>query len=205
MKAAWFRRYLEIPGVWLPEGPSVDRTTLRGHKAVPEINDYEFDGKRRISLMWPMPGGSTSASPASEWKRSPRRGESEAETDIRWLFERLELPATPEEYLWFLNEGISGLLTHRRDHPWVLPLVERLCLAAADFLEAHPEILGEDASPEGSRYVSVFANLLNLYGSNGYLREARAVAERARRFGHHAHVLDEIEARARALAAEEER
>lgn len=204
MTNAWYSRFHDVPGVWIPEGPPIDRTELRGYDSRPEIDEYEFDGRKRVSVMWPDgEDGGGSGSPAADWERHTRSGESEAETDRRYLYEQLELPGTTEDYYWALNEGIDSLYQHRRNHPWVLSFVEQLCLATADFVEANPDILGEASNDDGSRYVTPIGVLLDLYVANGFLADALLVVRRARSLNHLPSVLDDIERRAATLLTEE--
>ncbi len=94
----WYRRLAEVPRIGYEPDPSIDRTKLPGHDAVPRIHRYEFDGKQHESLDWPMKDGTTSASPSQSWETKPRRGESECKTTLRQVRESLELPGKLSDY-----------------------------------------------------------------------------------------------------------
>lgn len=94
----WYRRLAEVPRIQYEPDPSIDRSKLPGHDAVPRIHLYEFDGKQHESLDWPMKDGSTSASPSQSWETKPRRGESESKRTLRQLRGCLELPGKLSDY-----------------------------------------------------------------------------------------------------------
>ena len=60
----WFRRFGDIPGLDYSGSPTLDRTKLAGHDAVPEVVTFEIDRKNRQSLSWRQAHGNGPGSPA---------------------------------------------------------------------------------------------------------------------------------------------
>lgn len=194
----WYRRLAEVPRVGYEPDPSIDRTKLPGHDAVPRIHRYEFDGKPHESLNWPMKDGTTSASPSQSWETKPRRGESECKTTLRQMRESLELPGKLSDYHFAIQNCHNSLKGFAREDPWVLEEVERLCWLDIRLISEYPEIITLEpitiadeelskiaAERRGERRfysVSAFHQLIGMYEREGYLREALEVAKIAERF-----------------------
>ena len=94
----WFRRFAEIPGINYQSPEGFDFSRLPERSAVPQIEYYDFDGKKHQSMHWKTVNGSTSASPANRWETQPQTGESEAAKFLRQIYEILELPGTLTDY-----------------------------------------------------------------------------------------------------------
>ena len=75
----WFRRFGDIPGVTLAAAPDLDPRTLPGYGAVPEVHVFEFEGRRRETLMWPASDGGISTSPANRLTFADLRNVTAAE------------------------------------------------------------------------------------------------------------------------------
>ena len=79
----WYRRLAEVPHIQYEPDPSIDRTKLPGHDAVPRIHRYEFDGKQHESLDWPVKNGTTSASPSQSWETKPPEGRKRMQNNFK--------------------------------------------------------------------------------------------------------------------------
>jgi len=194
----WYRRLAEVPRIGYEPDPSIDRTKLPGHDAVPRIHRYEFDGKQHESLDWPMKNGTTSASPSQSWETKTRRGESECKTTLRQMREALELPGKLSDYHFAIQNCHDSLKRFAREEPWVLEEVERLCWLDIRLISEYPETITLEpiaisdkelakiaAERRGERHffsVSAFHQLMGMYEREGYLREALQVAKIAERF-----------------------
>jgi hypothetical protein len=214
----WFRRLAEVPGVNYQSATSIDRTKLPGHDLVPKVDRYSFDGRTHESLSWPTPEGSTSASPAAEWKTEPRKGETEAQTTLRQLQEALELPGTLSNYHFLIQGSHEALRSFAREEPWVLDEVEKLCWLDIRLINAHPSIATLEpiavddeemakviAERRGDRkffHVLAFHQLISMYEREGYLREALDVAKIGQKFEQCLGKVEEIEERIRLAEAQ---
>jgi hypothetical protein len=200
----WFRRLAEIPGVRYDTPPGITRVHLPGHNLVPEQHTYEFDGRRHESLSWRTKEGSTSASPAHNWQTEPRPGESAAQTTLRQLYETLELPGVPSDYHFAIQGCHESLWKNRREEPWVVEQIERLCWLNIQLMEACPEAISSEREGEAQYYsVSAFNRLIGLYEHEGYLKEALEVARRAVRFNQAQHEFESLQQRVAQLEAED--
>src|SRR5262245_35590046 len=121
----WYRRLADVPQVHYRPAPDINRSRLSGHKASPEIHTYDDHGARRTYMMWPSleETGTTSASPAKQWKSQPLKGETPGQTALRTLNEQLELPGTVDDYVSSIQNGLTSLWDQRRDEPWVYAVI----------------------------------------------------------------------------------
>ncbi len=214
----WFRRLAEAPGIEYKPDPSVDRTQLTRHDAVPEIVRFELDGRRHESLSWPFEAGGTGESPAQAWKTQPRGGETQAQTTSRQLREALELPGTLSDYHFLIQSAHSELRRFARQEPWVLEEVERLCWLDIRLINQYPETITLDPitindeelaklanERRGERnYVRVtaFHQLITMYEREGYLHEALEAAKVGQKFEQCTGKVEEIEELIRQVEAE---
>lgn len=178
--ALWYRCFAEVPGIGYPGDPQ-RRARLPQRDAVPELHEFDFDGKRTVSLSWSNPGGSSSASPVHGLTFGDFENESSSEVRERVL-SALELPGEPMDYHFAMQHAAELLYKRRRTEPAFLPFVEWLAWFDVRLLETHEALfrISED-SPD---YLSVFALdfLVDLHQREGYLHEALALAERFVRF-----------------------
>lgn len=179
----WFRRLAEVPGVKYQGSPGINRSRLPEYNAVPKISTYNFDGKRHDSMMWATAEGSTSASPAHRWQTQPRPNETKGQTALRQLHETLELPGILSDYHFAIQTCHQALWKQRRNEPWVLAEIERLCWLDIQLVEAHPAIASLERE-DTTQFIAIlaFGQLIRLYEREGNLYEALAVAQRAERF-----------------------
>jgi hypothetical protein len=199
----WFRRLAEIPGVQYNTPQGISRL-LPGYNLIPELHTYDFDGERHESLSWRTKEGSTSASPASEWQTEPRSGESPAQTALRQVFETLELPGVPSDYHFAIQDCNETLWERRREEPWVVEQIEKLCWLNIQLLEACPEAISYEREDEIQyAHVDAFHRLINLYENDGYLKEAFEVARRAMRFEQAEDDIESLQERIDQLEAED--
>lgn len=204
----WYPRLAEVPKLGYEGSPGVDRTRLPGFNLRPQIRRYEWDGKIRESLSWPMKNGSTSAAPATQLESPPVPGETPARTALRHCHEALELPGTLSNYHFIIQGAHEAMWKYRRREPWVVEEAERLCWLDLRLVQTHPEAITYDefskgAGPDYPR-VSAFHRLISLYEAEGYLREALDVAKLAARFDQLPRELERLEGKVRALDAEAE-
>jgi hypothetical protein len=202
---AWFPRFAEIPGIKYEPPENLDFSRLPDRGKVPEISYYNFDGKRHKSMMWSYGATSSSASPAKEWKTTPRPGENEAKTLLRQLYETLELPGTLSDYHFALQHTHDDLRNYIGQESWVLSEIEKLCLLNIQLFDKHPETIMYETD-EGTRFfgVTAFHTLLDIYENEGYLREALEVAKIAARFNYGRELIEELEERIKLLESEDE-
>ena len=201
----WFPRFAEIPGIKYEPPNGLDFSRLPGRGKVPEISYYDFDGKRRKSLMWKYGGTTTSAAPAHDWKTEPRTGESEASTLLRQVYETLELPGTLSDYHFALQRTHDGLNRFIGKESWATMEIEKLCRLNIQLLDKYPEIISYE-NENGVHYASVtaFNRLIRLYENEGYLREALEIAKISTRFHYGTDNVEELEERLNLLKREDE-
>lgn len=197
----WFRRLAEIPGVHYEMPQTINRLQLPDHNLAPELHEFEFDGRRHESLSWRTTEGS---SPAHRWQTEPKLGESLAQTALRQMFETLELPGIASDYHFAIQSCNETLWKHRREEPWVVEQIERLCWLNIQLMEACPEAISFEREGETQYYsVSAFYRLINLYKQDGYLKEALEVAARGVRFNQTQHDFESLQERIAQLEAED--
>lgn len=198
----WFRRLAEAPQVGYEGSSSVDRSLLPGHNDTPEIIYHDYEGKRHVSLMWPMGQGSTSASPASSWEPTQRQDEPTAEFKLRRLYEKLELPGTLSDYHFAIQGCHDELSRFVRQFPQALEIIETLCWLDIRLIEHFPETITYENGDEKSYFgVSAFHRLISLYQKEGYLDEALRVAQIAEKY-QHAVNFDDMQQRITLIEAE---
>ncbi len=201
----WYRRLAEVPKVGYKGSPQIDRTKLPGHNSVPKTEVYKFDGKRHESMIWPLPDGSTTASPAASWDTVPRSDETIARTTLRRLMEALELPGTPSDYHFAIQSCCDRLwsVDIRRSEAWVYSVIEKLCWLDIRLIEAIPDIVRSENSNGPAFYrVTGFWTLISLYRQEGYLYEAFDVAKRATSFDQHHKEFEDLKERIKELEDE---
>lgn len=201
----WFPRFADIPGIEYEPPKGMDFNYLPGRGKVPDVSYYNLDGKRHKSMMWNYGSISSSASPAKEWKTTPRPGETEAKTLLRQLYETLELPGTLSDYHFALQHTHDDLRNYIGQQSWVLSEIEKLCLLNIQLFDKHPETITYETD-EGTRFfgVTAFHTLLDIYENEGYLSEALEVAKIATRFNYGKELVEELEERIKLLETEDE-
>lgn len=201
----WFPRFAEIPSIKYDPPKGLNFNTLPGRGKVPEISFYEFDGKRRKSIMWKYGDVTSGASPAHAWETKPLPNESEAATLLRQVYETLELPGTLSDYHFALQRTHDGLNKFIGKESWVLSEIEKLCWLNIRLLENYPETISYE-NDDGVHYARALAfnRLINLYEKEGYLRDALEVAKIAVRFDYGSDVVDDLEERIKLLESEDE-
>ena len=205
MDENWFPRFAEIPGIEYAPPAGLDFSDLPGRGKIPEISYYDFDGKKRKSIMWKYEDVASSASPAHDWKTAPRPGESESTTLLRQAYETLELPGTLSDYHFALQRTHDELHRFVGKESWIPAEIEKLCRLNVRLLETHPETISYE-NDEGIHYarVTAFHRLINLYENEGYLREALEIAKIAIRFDYGNEIVEELEERIKLLELEDE-
>lgn len=201
----WFPRFAEIPGIKYEPPKGLDFSNLPGRGKVPEISSYEFDGKRRKSIMWKYDETSSSASPAHGWETVPRAGESEALTLLRQVYETLELPGMLSDYHFALQRTHDGLRKYIGQESWVLSEIEKLCWLNIRLLENYPETISWE-NDDGVHFarVSAFNRLIGLYENEGYLRDALEVAKIAVKFDYGSELIENLEEKIKIIESEDE-
>jgi len=176
----WFRRFADVPGIGY-QGDLQRRSRLADRDLVPEVHEFDFDGRNSVSLMWTTRRGSSSASPAHELAFGDFGNESSAQVRERVL-DALELPGEAMDYHFAMQGAAELLFKRRRTEPSYLPFVEWLAWFDARLVETHEALFR--ISEDGSEYVSVFALgfLVDLHEREGYLHDALALAQRFARF-----------------------
>jgi len=205
---AWFRRFADVPGVEYAGPADIRRSRLPGHRAVPNIEVYDFDGERRESLWWPGADGRTTQSPVNQYlSRHERDKEEPADAVLRRLHEAVELPGTPSDYHFAIQGCIEELWRwqRRREQPSLLTEIEKLCWLDIRLVEAQPHIIAYERNGE-KRFASVlaFGHLIQLHEREGFLREALDVAERAARFDNAGSSLESLRQRVAQVESEED-
>ncbi len=200
-----FRRFAEIPGINYQSPAGFDFTQLPERSAVPQIEFYDFDGKRHQPMQWKTATGSTGASPAKRWEILARTGESEAARILRQVYETLELPGTLTDYHFALQNASQELQNHIRQEAWVLSAVEQICRWNIRLIETHPETITYE-SDNGTHYfrVTAFNKLIGMYEKEGYLSEALEIARIAVKFDYDEDKITELEERLAQIKIEDE-
>lgn len=197
----WYRRFADVPGVAYEKPPGLSPEKLPGYGATPDVHRYDGGA----SLWWDHGSGITSQSPASAHAMFDR-AQANAERTVRRLQEVLELPGTASDYHFALLSAVDSLYGLRFSEPAALDAVERFCLLDIQLIEAKPEAFLYE-TPEGpKRYYSfpTLSRLITLYSTEGYLREAMMVVEKAERFDQANQHRERILARIAAAEAEDE-
>lgn len=168
----WFERMAAIPEVGFPGSPGVVRNSLPGA--------HDRPSRSYGSLMWPAPGGSTSATPAGSHVPP---GVSGTELIAR-TWEALELPGSAMDYHFILQGAVSGLWGSRRSEPAGLELLETFALWDLALIEAVPHAVSFDEGPSPATFVRIssVARLISLLEHEGAFVEALALARRLARF-----------------------
>ena len=200
----WFRSFSEVPGVGYKGNPSLYRPQLPEHATLPKSGSSEIAGVHRDYLSWPLlfGTGTTSASPVKQWTTQPRSGESPAQTRLRQLYEVLELPGELLDYHFTIQGCCSELWKLRREEPWVLAELERLCWLDIRLIQAYPDI-AQVKNERGFLVITTLQHLIALYEQEGYLYDALQVAEIAAQFNQQGLALEQIKSRIANLEAEE--
>lgn len=197
----WFRRLADVPGVAYEKPPGLSPETLPGYGATPDLQRYEGGA----SLWWEDGSEITSQSPASAHAMFDGT-RANAERIVQRLQEVLELPGTASDYHFALLSAVDSLYGLRFSEPGALNAVERFCLLDIQLIEAKPAAFLY-ATPEGTeRYYSfpTLSRLITLYSTEGYLREAMMVVEKAEHFDQAQQHRERIRARIAAIEAEGE-
>jgi hypothetical protein len=184
----WYPRLGDVPGVAYETPAGFSPETLPGYGLTPERSTSGH------SLWWKSRPAHTddpheeeeiitSESPASAYAMS-YGGHASGARIVERLQGALELPGTATDYHFALAAAVENLYAIRATEPAMLETVERLCWLDIQLIEARPAAFLWE-TPEGARaYYSfpTFSRLITLYSTEGYLREALAVIERARPF-----------------------
>jgi hypothetical protein len=196
----WFRRFGEIPGIRFEASSSVNPRMLPGHDAIPTRHVFDFEGRRRETLLWP---GGGSASPAHERAFGDLSKVASADM-LRNVYEGLELPGQPSDYHFLIQGSAQELWGRRKREAAVLSEVEKLCWLDLQLIEACPDTIRYERGDEQQFFrVPTFAILTSLFEREGFLREALDVAERAARFGQGSDTRDRLLERIAALESED--
>ncbi|MGI8680005.1 MAG: hypothetical protein ACR2LX_15250 [Jatrophihabitans sp.] len=199
-ETTWFRRFADIPGIEYTTTPGLDLRHLRKRGLTPEVHDYGSGG----SLWWETEHGGTSQSPAGEHMLDDRQAATPAQIRTN-VAEALELPGTPSDYHFALQNAASELYGRRRSDPTTIDDAHRLYLLDLDLIQLHPEAV--TIGLDGPRtYVSILglSRLMRMYLNEGRVADAAAIATIAERF-EAGDSRDAVAARTRAaaLAAED--
>ncbi|MFD4132545.1 hypothetical protein [Streptomyces goshikiensis] len=181
-----------IPGMIFAGSPGVVRESLPGASDRPD----ESYG----SPMWPIPGGSTSATPASQ--HVPM--EASGAVLVTRVWEALELPGSAMDYHFILQGAIDRLWTARRSYPSGLELLEVFARLDLELMEAAPQAVSFDADVRPVTFVRVTSvpRLISLLEREGAFTEALALAQRLARFGQGEEAVARLLDKTHALAAE---
>jgi hypothetical protein len=197
MSAEWYPRLGDVPGVDYRPPLKVERTSITGHDFQPEVGGYtDAEGQKHSYLSWgwkevPLrPGADPDTDWASEELAAPvvEHLRDAVEYDpapspqlLARLREALELPGAPEDYARAIRQTQQHLWPRRLAEPEVLPTIEFLAWLHVRLAIAHPAGAGIliQLSEGGERYCrpSGFETLIRLYRTEGYLKDALAVAE----------------------------
>jgi hypothetical protein len=200
----WFPRFAEIPEIEYAAPKGLDFSHLAVMKITPEISYYNFDGKRRKSIMWNYGNTSSSAAPAHGWTATQRQGESQPLFLLRQVYETLELPGKLSDYHFALQRTHDELNGFIGKESWVASAIENLCKLNIQLLEKHPETISYE-NENGIHYarVTAFNRLIRLYETEGYLRDALEIAKIALKFDYGYEKVEEIEDKIKLLESED--
>ena len=200
----WAKRLADLPEVAYEPPAGVKRPRMSMASATPEIRRHEFDRRPHLSLWWRTPSGGTSASPAAHWFGKWDLQKASATEILEHLYQGLEYPGTPSNYHFAIQSAHEALWKRRREYPAAVAEVERLCQLDIALVEAYPDMLKSGYGDTTSyAVVRAFDRLIKLYELSGDVEAALAVARRASRFGQARGSVERLEAKARAIAAEE--
>lgn len=203
----WFCRLADIPGVGYLGRSDIQRSSLPGYNATPQIVTYTFDGRRSESLRWPTHEGEASGSPAKVHSFFVSDDHKEStQIMLQRMYEALELPGEATDYHFIIQVCIEVLWKLRQREQDTLPLehLEQLCWLDIQLIEAKPEAITYDQNGTQQYFnVSAFDHLLRLYEREGFLHEAFEVVQRAVKFYPDIKSYDKIRQRLRQLEAED--
>lgn len=202
----WYERLADIPGVNYSGNPSVQRKKLPYYNLKPEIHRSDFSRRPLEYLSWHYRDStSSSASPAKSWESQPQPADAPPQAILQRLYEVLELPGEPADYHFAIQGCFERLWSLRREHPWVVNEIEKLCWLDIRLLEALPDTLRYQQT-DGTFFFArsiAFERLIQMYERNGYLAEALDVARRATRFHADDTILKPLRERLERLEAEQ--
>ncbi len=204
--ATWFRSFSAVPGIGYKGNSDLYRPQIPEHALLPKSGAYHIADTHRDYVSWPMlfGTGTTSASPVQQWSTQPRDGDRPAQTRLRQIYEALELPGELLHYHFAIQGCCSELWRLRREEPWVLVELEKLCWLDIRLMQAYPDIARANNERE-FLVITTMQHLITLYEQEGYLSEALQVAEIAMLFNQQKPALERIKSRLAQLEAEEER
>lgn len=194
----WYPRMADIPKLAFAGSPGIVRERLPGARLKPTKMEHG-------SLMWRTPGGTTSASPVQTHGDADLQGMALSAL-VQHTWEALELPGTPMDYHFALQNTVEGLWRRRRAEPSALAELEKFARLDIDLAEADPRAVSfDDAGTADEKWTFVrmltFGRLMTLYEREGAHREALDLARRGERLGQRCN-LDELTEKVAALDAE---
>jgi hypothetical protein len=198
----WFSRFADIPKLAYQSPSHIRPKTLPGYNSKPRVERYNFaSSTASTSLIWNYDSMQTSQSPSSAWASSSNS--QDPLIILRKLYEALELPGELEDYHFIFLGGYEALWKIRREHPWVIPELERLCWLDLKLVETYPEIIKlENNISRHALHVPAYDRLIYLYEREGYLDVALDLAERAVKFDQQHDALKRIREKVERLQTE---
>lgn len=196
----WLPRLADDPRIQYAPPLVVDRRRLPGHGTQPRAGRLVLDDQEPF-LEWPGQDGWERSSPADRWGCITEGREEDPTRIFTRLVEALELPGTPSDYHFLVQGGAESLWQHRRQHPWVLPVVEQFAWVSVRLAFTYRDTLRlNDTMPLP---VLAFGRLVGLYAREGWVREAAHVMALAEQYtGQPWHDREALLARVRVLDEE---
>lgn len=190
---AWYPRLAAVPGIAYEGDPRAMAARLPGKGQRPEVEDG--------ALYWKALDGSTSASPASDYRRTI--ADAEVEEVVPRTLEAMELPGRLIDYHFALQQCVQRLWQARKEAPSLLPDLEKIALLNIALVEAHSSVVRIGEPADGFVRIVAFGVLVNLYKREGAYHEALEIALRGEHMGQVCGA-DELQERIAALRAEED-
>lgn len=195
----WSNGLAALPGIEYQKPPNIRAPYLPKAQATPQVLTPSFGDGSRASLIWELPDGSTSASPAQRWECDSSDAELTTSEHVALLHTRLALPGTPSDYHFAIQSTSETIWGRRKIDTNAVAVVEKLCLLSLELVEAYPKFLRHDGHV--ARVVA-FQRLVDMYEKSGDIEAALAIAQRAESFGNDTRSIGRLQEKRNILAQE---
>lgn len=187
----WFKSLSEVPGAAY-QGNADLRARLPERNVTPTVEKFD----RETLLMWP-----DGSSPVHKMWTSL---DADASTPLlrEQVLIALELPGELLDYHFVIQNTAGALWRRRRREPEQIAMAEWLWWVDARLIEAHPSMIRISDEKPDVFSVNAFDQLVDLYETEGLLREALAAAERFHRLSPRQDVVASLRERLANLEAE---
>ena len=190
-KKLWFRSLSEVHGAAY-EGNAQLRARLPQRNVAPSVEKFD----RETLLMWP-----DGSSPVHKIWTSI---DTDASTPVlrEQVLTALELPGELLDYHFVVQNTAGALWRRRRAEPEQIAMAEWLWWVDIRLIEAHPTMIRIADDKPDVFSVDAFERIVDLYETEGLLRDALAAAERCHRLSPRQEIVSSLRERLANVEAE---